>query len=73
MSLITMEVQIDHGTLTAKEPHLLPETGAGLLTIIRSGESPIAAKTPVQLPLVRRAPGTVINPTAEDLDASLWE
>ncbi len=46
MSLITMEVLIDHGTLTAKEPHLLPETGAGLLTIIRSGESPIAARPP---------------------------
>jgi len=73
MSLITMEVQIDHGTLTAKEPQLLPETGAGLLMIIRPGESPLTARTPVELPLVRCAPGTVINPTAEDLDASLWE
>lgn len=44
-----MEVQIDHGTLTAKEPHLLPETGAGLLTIIPPEESPLTAKTPVEL------------------------
>ena len=46
MSLITMEVQIDHGTLTAKEPHLLPETGAGLLTIIRSGGKPDCGEDP---------------------------
>jgi hypothetical protein len=73
MSLITVEVQINHGALTAKEPHLLPETGAGLLTILRAGEGPNEARTPVQLPLVRCAPGTIVNPTAEDLDASLWD
>lgn len=73
MSLITLEVQIDHGTLTAKEPHLLPETGAGLLTILRLGESPCARGSPVHLPLVRCVPGTIVNPTAEELDASLWE
>ena len=73
MSLVTLEVQIDHGTLRATEPHLLPETGAGLLTILRSGERPIPPRSPVHLPLVRCAPGTIVNPTAEDLDASLWE
>jgi hypothetical protein len=71
MGLITVEVQIDHGTLTATEPHLLPETGSGLLTILSAGEAAIPAKTPVQLPLVRCAPGTVVNPTADDLDAGL--
>ena len=73
MSVITVEVQIDHGTLTAKDPQLLPETGTGLLTILRSGEGPLPTRTPVQLPLVRCTPGTIVNPTAEDLDASLWE
>ena len=73
MSSITVEVQIDHGTLTAKQPHLLPETGTGLLTILPAREAPRPPQTRVRLPLVRCAPGTVVNPTAEDLDASLWE
>ena len=72
MSLITVEVEIDHGALTAKEPHLLPETGAGLLTILRSVEGTPPPSRRVTLPIVRCAPGTIINPTPEDLDASLW-
>ena len=72
MSLLTMEVQIDHGTLTAKEPHLLPETGAGLLMIIRRGKAPLRRRHPWSCHWFA-VPGTVINPTAEDLDASLWE
>ncbi len=34
MSLLTIEVSIDHGRVTPTESSLLPETGHGLLTIL---------------------------------------
>jgi len=34
MSYLTLEVQIDHGRLVAKEPQKLPEKADGLLTIL---------------------------------------
>lgn len=73
MSLITVEVEIDHGKLTPKEPHLLPEQGTGLLTILRAEENAASPRRRVELPLVRCQPGTQINSTGEDLDASLWD
>ena len=72
MSLITVEVEIDHGTLVAKDSHLLPERGVGLLTVVRSDEVPRGKKSRVDLPLVHCVPGTIVNPTAEELDESLW-
>ncbi len=72
MSLITVEVEIDHGSLTVKEPHLLPERGKGLLTVVQSEPVP-SARTRVVLPLIHCAPGTIVNPTAEELDDSLWD
>jgi hypothetical protein len=69
---ITVEVDIEHGRLTARQPHLLPETGIGLLTILPSGERSIPARSRVSLPLVRCVPATLLNPTAEELDDSLW-
>ena len=73
MSLITMEVEIDHGSLTVKEPHLLPERGKGLLTVVQSEKVPQSPRTRVTLPLIPGTPGTIINPTAEELDDSLWD
>ena len=35
MSYLTLEVEIDHGKVTPKEPEKLPETGRGLLTILQ--------------------------------------
>ena len=34
MSYTTVEVEIDHGKVTPKEPEKLPESGHGLLTIL---------------------------------------
>jgi hypothetical protein len=34
MSYVTVEVEIDHGTIVAKEPGSLPEKASGLLTIL---------------------------------------
>jgi hypothetical protein len=36
MSYVTVEVEIDHGTIVAKEPGSLPEKASGLLTILPS-------------------------------------
>ena len=35
MSYLTLEVEIDHGRVVAKEPSKLPEKASGLLTIIQ--------------------------------------
>jgi hypothetical protein len=37
MSYTTLEVEIDHGKVTPKEPDKLPESGRGLLTILPGG------------------------------------
>lgn len=70
---ITVEVDIDHGKLTARQPQLLPETGTGLLTVSAPAQGGAATRRRVSLPLVRCRPGTVLAPTAEDLDDSLWD
>lgn len=73
MDSITVEVDIDHGKLTPRQPHLLPETGTGLLTILTPVEEAVPPRTRTSLPIIRCAPGTVVNPTAEELDESLWD
>jgi hypothetical protein len=73
MDSITVEVDIEHGRLTARQPHLLPETGIGLLTILPSSEDSVPPRSRVSLPLVRCVPGTLLNPTTEELDDSLWD
>lgn len=69
-------MEIDHGRIVAREPEKLPAKASGLLTILPPmGGQPTEAKPArqrVELPLVRCKPGTVINPTREELDASLW-
>ncbi len=72
MGSITVEVDIEHGRLTARQPHLLPETGLGLLTILPPNEGKVPPRGRVSLPLVRCVRGTLLNPTAEELDDSLW-
>ena len=71
MGQITVEVDIEHGRLTARQPHLLPETGIGILTILPPGEGSAPPRSRVSLPLVRCVRGTLLNPTAEELDDSL--
>ncbi len=73
MNPVTVEVDIEHGRLTARQPHLLPETGSGLLTILSADETKAPPRSRVNLPIVRCVPGTVLDPTAEELDESLWD
>jgi hypothetical protein len=46
MSYLTLEVEIDGGRVTAKEPGQLPEKGTGLLTILQTNE--VAQPTQLQ-------------------------
>jgi hypothetical protein len=39
MSYITVEVQIDHGKIVAKDPRDLPASGTALLTILSTKEN----------------------------------
>lgn len=75
MSYVTFEVEIDHGRIVAREPQKLPEKGNGLLTILLPANTTSEPKLPrkrVQLPLIRGDGKHMINPTPEELDASLW-
>ncbi len=76
MSYVTVEVQIDHGRIVPREPEKLPESGSGLLTILLPTNGTPATDKParqrVELPLIRGDGQRIINPTREELDASLW-
>src|SRR5437867_7233329 len=75
MSYVTVEVEIDHGRIVPREPGQLPEKASGLLTILQplgnSGGSSKAIRQRAELPLIRGDRKRIINPTAEELDASL--
>lgn len=76
MNYVTVEVDIDHGRVVPREPGGLPEKGSGLLTILEpvstSGVVAKPLRQRVELPLIRGDGKRIINPTPEDLDASLW-
>ena len=76
MSYLTLEVEIDHGRVLPRGPEGLPEKGSGLLTILETVSTPVASAKPlhrrVELPLIRGDGRRLINPTPEELDASLW-
>jgi len=76
MSYVTVEVKIDHGRIVPREPEKLPAQGNGLLTILHPATEQTKgtklASTRVELPLIRGDGKRIINPTSEELDASLW-
>jgi hypothetical protein len=76
MSYLTVEVEIEHGRIVAREPEKLPEKASGLLTILPVAgllaDEPRPVRQRVALPLIRGDSKRVINPTPEELDASLW-
>ena len=72
----TLEADIDHGQVTVKQPEMLPEKGRGLLIVLPDANASEAGARPrqrVRLPLIRGDGLHVINPTPEELDASLWD
>jgi hypothetical protein len=48
MSYLTLEVEIEHGKVTTKEPSKLPEKASGLLTIFQPEISGMTKLTPLQ-------------------------
>ena len=76
MSYVTVEVEIEHGRIVPREPEKLPEKASGLLTILPSLGHQAAEPRPVRqrvtLPLIRGDGKRIIDPTPEQLDASLW-
>jgi hypothetical protein len=76
MSYVTVEVKIEHGHITAKEPEKLPELATGLLTIFSgangTSDLPQNMRKKADLPLIRGDGKRITNPTSEELDASLW-
>ena len=77
MSYVTVEVEIDHGRIVPREPERLPDKGNGLLTILQPVAGQNAAVKPArqraEVPLIRGDGKRIINPTREELDASLWK
>jgi hypothetical protein len=71
MSYLTLEVEIDHGRIIPRQPEKLPDRAKGLLTIIPTPDNH-STKQRVQLPLIQGDGKRLVNPTSEDLDASLW-
>jgi hypothetical protein len=72
---LTVEVEIDHGRIVAREPEKLPERGRGLLTITSTAETTTEKRSGkrVQLPLIRGDGRRMINPNSDQLDDSLWD
>jgi hypothetical protein len=48
MSYLTLEVEIEHGKVTTKEPSKLPEKASGLLTIFQPDISGMSKLTPLE-------------------------
>ena len=71
MSYITVQVDIDHGKVTPREPEKLPVKGTGMLTVL--SPEPQKLRRRVVLPLIHGDGKNLINPTAQELDASLWD
>lgn len=72
MSVITVEVDIDHGRIVARQPEKLPDIAEGVLTVIAPEAAAKDKRKRVRLPLIHGDTKKLINPTAQELDASLW-
>jgi hypothetical protein len=74
MGYVTVEVEIDHGRIVAHEPEKLPAVAKGILTILPpvSTERPQPERQRVKFPIIEGDGKHLINPTREELDASLW-
>ena len=75
MKYRTVEVVINQGRIVACDPSGLPESGNGLLTIFDRPPASMSMDPAqrVQLPLIHGNGDQLVNPSPEDLDASLWD
>jgi hypothetical protein len=73
MSMVTIEVHIDHGKVTPVEPHLLPECGRGLLTVLTTVPGDRATAFSVGngvdgLPVIRTQGGVITAATVREIE-----
>ena len=73
MSLVTIQVKIDHGKLTPVEPQLLPEHGHGLLTVLTSfpANKTVAFSIGSEsdgLPVIRVADGVITSALVQEIE-----
>ena len=73
MKYRTVEVVIDQGRIVPHDPGDLPNSGNGLLTLFDNSPAPVDPARRAQLPLIHGSGDHLINPSPEDLDASLLE
>ena len=71
--MTTIEVQIDHGKVTPVEPHLLPEHGRGLLTLLaaRPGDGTAAFSVGSEadgLPVIRPQGGIITSEMVREIE-----
>jgi len=71
MKFVTLEVEINHGRIIPRQPEKLPERATGLLTIFPTPDGRSTNRR-VQLPLIHGDGKRIINPSGEELDASVW-
>ncbi len=70
---MTIEVQIDHGKVTPIEPHLLPEHGRGLLTLLaeKPDNGPVAFSIESEadgLPVIRAQGGIITSEMVREIE-----
>jgi hypothetical protein len=73
MSLVTIEVEIDHGKVTPVEPQLLPDRGRGLLTVLTSApgerQPGFAIDTEADgLPVIRVGGGAITSALVREIE-----
>ena len=73
MSTVTIEVEIDHGKVTPVGPHLLPERGRGLLTMLAASPGNGTAAFSVGseadgLPVIRAQGGVITSALVREIE-----
>jgi hypothetical protein len=71
MSIVTIQVEIDHGKVTPVEPQQLPETGRGVLTILSAASADRGYSIedgPDGLPVIRAKGGTITSALVREIE-----
>ncbi len=75
MSMVTIEVEIVHGKVTPVVPHLLPEHGRGLLTVLDATPGHEAALFSIGseadgLPVIHAQGGVITSARVREIEGS---